>query len=583
MIHWEQLDPRRTERAIQMLLRKLYPSLRSFDGAGGDGGRDAQLVTADGSTVFEIKSFGRLDSSRRRQVERSLRKAVASAPDMTRWVLVIPMNMTPARPGARSSEEAWFNEKLQQLAPRAGLEWWGLDWLDAQLAENMDAQRYIEGVDGQVLQRSREFGKETDVLARGAEDLHARLGGLRRVVDEVCQYWTLDFSVRNGVQHAILRAKTPDAPILDPITITSTMSFRSDDAEGEELRSRFERTLDFGGRVDLPAGYVSKFQVEASPEARLLFPDRDPATSEFTFVTVRQRLDRPFRGTYQVLDGGGTVIAQFPVYFRKHTAGARGATLYGGDAAEIAKFEVGIPRPPLVPGNGETVTKDGASLQLELPDSLVGYDVDCLLPVLQVLATATEGTQLRLELPGLGFLGGGILDAAAFPNTPPIHQFVADLHRMQQLTGTTVRFPKNVTNGDVQDLRNAVLLLDGGTVEHDGGMTLNVRPESVGDFLATLNSAPDGGVDGGFLVATDSMEIQIGDLKLPYGSAAFWAPQPRLTNLAELEALADAGDREDTEVQARLEPTEHKFRWMPRQQAEEYFEATEHQEDSRRR
>lgn len=149
---------------------------------------------------------------------------------------------------------------------------------------------------------------------------------------------------------------------------------------------------------------------------------------------------------------------------------------------------------------------------------------------------------------------------------------------MQQLTGTTATFPKDVKYGDIQDLRNAVLLLDGETVEQDGGMTLNLRPESIGDFLATLNSAPGGGADGGSLMATESMELQVGDLTLQYGPAAFWAPQPRLTNLAELEALADAGASEGTEMQARFEPIEHKFRWMPRQQAEEYFEATEHQE-----
>ena len=68
MLSWGALDPGRTERGIQALLRQLHPGLRSLDGAGGDGGRDAQLVTADGKTVFEIKSFGRLNSSARRQI-----------------------------------------------------------------------------------------------------------------------------------------------------------------------------------------------------------------------------------------------------------------------------------------------------------------------------------------------------------------------------------------------------------------------------------------------------------------------------------------------------------------------------------
>jgi hypothetical protein len=142
VLNWEQ-DPKRTERGIQMLLKHIYPGLRSLDGAGGDGGRDATLITADGTTVFEIKSSGRLTSSRRSQVERSLRAAVASMPSMTRWVLVIPMNMTPARPGVRGSEETWLDDRLPTLAPGVDLDWWGLDWLDDQLSERMDVQRYI--------------------------------------------------------------------------------------------------------------------------------------------------------------------------------------------------------------------------------------------------------------------------------------------------------------------------------------------------------------------------------------------------------------------------------------------------------
>jgi hypothetical protein len=46
VIDWAAQDPKRTERGIQMLLRRQYPGLRSLDGSGGDGGRDAHLITA---------------------------------------------------------------------------------------------------------------------------------------------------------------------------------------------------------------------------------------------------------------------------------------------------------------------------------------------------------------------------------------------------------------------------------------------------------------------------------------------------------------------------------------------------------
>ena len=52
----------------------------------------------------------------------------------------------------------------------------------------------------------------------------------------------------------------------------------------------------FGGKVVLPAGFVTDLQIEASPEARLLLSDRPPIDSEFTFVTSRRSIDPPRRG-----------------------------------------------------------------------------------------------------------------------------------------------------------------------------------------------------------------------------------------------------------------------------------------------
>lgn len=556
-----------------MLLRRRYTGLRSLDGAGGDGGRDAQLITPDGLTVFEIKSFGRLNSSRRRQVERSLRKAVASTPAMTRWVLVVPMNMTPERPSARSSEESWFAEKLPTCAPGVELEWWGQDWLDSQVAEHMDVQRYIEGPDGQVLQRASEFNMEQEVLAKGAADLADRLANIRGRVDEVSMYWTLDFFVRDGLQGTALRAKDPDAPTLDPITITPTVTFRPDRPEDRALQERFERTLAFGGRVELPAGYVTKLDVDASAEARLLIYNQDPETSEFAFTTNREPLDRSLRCAFQVVSSDDRVHAQFPVYIRERTAGSKGVTLYGGDAAGITKFDVNVPYPNTLPKEGP-VTLAGAGLHFDLPESLVGHDIASLLPVIGVFAVMTPGTHIRFELPGLGFVYGPSLAEAAFPQAPSTHQLIADLNRMEQHTGSVLRFPSGITNADVADLRTFVRTLDGETVECEGGLTLSLRPESVAEFLEALRQAPEEGTAGGFLGTVDGIELEVGDLRLPYGVAAVWAPHPRLTNLEELEAHVRGGESSEEGVEARFEPTDAPFRWVPRTQAEAYRDSS---------
>ncbi len=574
MIDWEQ-DPKRTERGIQMLLRRLYPGLRSLDGAGGDGGRDAQLVTPDGLTVFEIKSFGRLDSSRRRQVKRSLRTAVTSTPHMTRWVLVLPLNRTPTRPGRRGSEEAWFDDDLVACAPGVDLEWRGLDWLDTQVAENMDVQRYIEGKDAQLLQRVQEFNLEKAVLAGGAADLTERVATLKRRVDEVSMYWTLDFFVRDGVPSTALRAKDPDAHILDPITITPTVTFRTNRPDDQMLRERFERTLAFGGSVELPAGYVTNLHIEASDEARLLFHDSDPKTSEFAWSTDREELDGTLRCSFQVVSSDERVLAQFPVYIRERTAGSKGVTLYGGDAADIAKFEVNIPRPDRTPGADGPVTMDGAGLHFDLPGSLVGHDIASLLPIMGTFASAVADTHIRFELPGLGYVHGSIIAEATFPQAPETDRLIADLHRMEQHTGSVLRFPANITNADVLDLRTFVRTLEGEAVEYEGGLTLNLRPDRVEAFLETLRNAPGAGTAGGFLGTIDGIELEVGDLRLPYGVAGIWAPHPRLTNLEELEAVVKSGKTPDGSVEARFDPTDTPFQWVSREQAEAYLAARE--------
>lgn len=244
------------------------------------------------------------------------------------------------------------------------------------------------------------------------------------------------------------------------------------------------------------------------------------------------------------------------------------------DSRHDAEVTVGRP-PDGIPGPDDVLTMTGAGLQLDLPDTFVGYDVDALLPVLEVLAAAVSDTHLRFVMPGLGFVGDdNPLTTVMFPAAPATQQFVQDLRRMQEATGSLLRFPANVTNGDVEDLRRLVRTMDGETVEHDGGLRLNIRPEALADFLETWNSAPQDGSPGGFLAATDRFRLQVGDLTLPYGPAALWAPMPRLTNLDELQAMVREGvPNVAAGIAALVDPTDHPFVWVSQEQAIAYLDS----------
>lgn len=102
------------------------------------------------------------------------------------------------------------------------------------------------------------------------------------------------------------------------------------------------------------------------------------------------------------------------MFLRERTAGSTGVTLYGSDAAGIVSFAVGIPRPTRIPGPGGTLPMGDANLGLELPASIVGYDIDSLLPVVKTLAAATPGNRIRFEIPGLGHITSSPLTTTEF-------------------------------------------------------------------------------------------------------------------------------------------------------------------------
>lgn len=243
MIDWKDVDPRRYERAVQALLKRLYPGLESIDGSGGDGGKDAQLMMPDGTWVFEMKSFtGSLKPNQRNQIKDSLKTAVEKAPKMTKWILVIPKNKTPRMKHGQYSDQGWFEDTLPRVAPGVELEWRGQDWLDLQASEYLDFQKYVEGPSAQVLQRAKEYRMESEIMAAGGLDLFRRNETLRKRTDEISMYWRLSYLVTRDCQTFTLEEKYPGAAEDDPIVLRPTFSFDllDDDGTAAELRSRLD-------------------------------------------------------------------------------------------------------------------------------------------------------------------------------------------------------------------------------------------------------------------------------------------------------------------------------------------------------
>ena len=106
------------ELLSNILLARLFPTLRPVDGAGGDEGLDSFLGDLDGEAhVFQYKYFvDRMRAPQRRQVERSLEQA-CNRHTVLEWTLLAPMEMNP-------SEQRWF-DSLGPRFPDVQLRFWG--------------------------------------------------------------------------------------------------------------------------------------------------------------------------------------------------------------------------------------------------------------------------------------------------------------------------------------------------------------------------------------------------------------------------------------------------------------------------
>ena len=129
-------DPVAFARVISVLLSWEHPTIRHPDFNGPHRGRDAEFSDENGLHAFEMKSFtAPMNSSRKRQVERSLASAAATA-SLASWTLVTPFDPTQADLG-------WFHHLGTQYPFM--LRWLGLSWIEDQIAQHPEIRPYYQG------------------------------------------------------------------------------------------------------------------------------------------------------------------------------------------------------------------------------------------------------------------------------------------------------------------------------------------------------------------------------------------------------------------------------------------------------
>lgn len=342
-IRWVELDPQRYEDMVAVLLSRLYPSSERIDGKGGDGGRDVQVHVQDGHIeAFELKSFtGRMTSSRRRQVVRSLKRAASLRP--RHWTLVVPIDPTPA-------EKSWFDG----LAGNHSFPctWLGKTWLDDRMAAHPDIRRYFcERASDKVLELLREINREEGQVTDVA-DAVGRLERLHGRLNEIDPYYRYEVSTGSGKEGgaqpgAILSVnygstrvdifeKYAGAAKDRPITASVEVTVGSDQ---EALLEGVQSAFDYGLPVTIPPDAVSKFVLDAPAGLGGSF-----AGSELRIESATVAFDEPLTISLKIIDGDD-LVASWPVRVTQKTEGLKGASFDGTD--ETGWLEIKLKVNPL--------------------------------------------------------------------------------------------------------------------------------------------------------------------------------------------------------------------------------------------
>ncbi|TDX03535.1 hypothetical protein [Kribbella sp. VKM Ac-2566] len=522
MLNWHDLDPLKVERAIKILLRELYPGLRSMDGSGGDGGRDAYLLQDGRMRVFEIKSHARtLSGGQRRNIQRSL-QVVLTHQQISEWVLVIPHDHTPG-------EEEWFTQTLASLAAPVTLDWWGRDWLDGQFASREDLIRYVEGPDSRLLKRAQQHAMEQAVLADGIPDLAARQTGLGERATELSPFWRIEPATIDGQTVIHVQPKSAESAELDPIAVE--LQFGSPDATDHAAiklaQATYDQVVAFGGQMSIGRRYLEAIDITASEETSRLFGNLLTGPVESIELGTPPDADAPARpGFLESVGAGSRVTASTRITSYEQRRGKFGATLYARDESGGLHLELPVPDP-------SAPAELQPAVRLEV-GPFAGCLADPVQSTLQVLLAVYDGDEFQIRfgrgIKARGKAPSGLPQLATLQNLAGL---VANLITLQDHTGRDITVPGDVSTRELRALEGIACAIRGESVQlATDELVLNIAPDKVSEFLHAHANRPGAGIR----MSVENATFQFNGKTYQLGTLTYYAPTMHLTNH---EALAN--------------------------------------------
>jgi hypothetical protein len=284
-VEWSR-HPDDIEPAVGMLICSQFPNAVRVTPSQGDGGVDIFVPVKDADKqreVYQVKSFHeRLNSSRKRQITRSLKKVITTALEegweITKWHLVMPLDLT-------DNELRWFHDELTKDCGFP-CEINGLLFCDTMAARYPKVIDYYMRDGRERLQAAmnnltavlsnRKSREENDALAPA--DVSGDLASIYRALNDCDPFYKYEFSASDNPPtpqpsadepdlvaiHAMehesvwiaVKIKARSLAALQECPVSGHLTIAIPKADGE-LHQQFEKFVDYGAPVAMPAGTVS--------------------------------------------------------------------------------------------------------------------------------------------------------------------------------------------------------------------------------------------------------------------------------------------------------------------------------------
>lgn len=514
-IHWERMGREAFEQLVEALLSRVHDrdghEIVFPDGKGGDGGRDAVAV-ADGRTiVYQLKYFpdglSTSGSSRKRQVQRSFKAALAHDPDQ--WVLVVPCKLTDA-----------FRRLVKELpkGTRVKVAVWDRPKVDSMLAERPDLVALLKQ-DDLLTERARLLGAGALLFERGILDAVAHRQATQAALNEMHPHWGVLVSEPDGIPTFEVVAKTKHSARLSPLGVKVEVQFNASDPLGVRVGEveRFGRP----GVTIIPKDRITSFVPYGLEWAGIRPGDPLPDRLELHVPSVDTIPGRQV--ALRAHDAQGRPVGSFTGTATGGNRGSNGMTL---DLRFFGCVNVSL----LMPQPGRE-TDDGPRLSAAY--TWPG-DPATTARGTAVLLAFFEAASFDIHIDGeelATFRLGNQYASSDAERLRKVHEFASDLAAVQQHTDTFFDIPEQISDLDRVWLRCIRLMLDGHAV---------LIPQD--RFTGTPNAAAETDAafpgDGlGAIVADIGQTLELCGQRIPIPMVRAYHPMVQLNGVRE--AFAD--------------------------------------------